>query len=447
MIVQCEKCQSRFKIPDEKVTSKGVKVRCGRCQHMFRVSKEEGSGAEGDPFARFDPNGPSDLQDKTRPGVFSKGIAATAQPEPEPEGLPADLFEVPTREQPQLKMPPELPPEPATRPAQSPALASSVWEASGFGSNAEGQPEPTLMDFGPLPTQAPEPQPQAEPDPFAQPSQGNDMSWTGVNDYGASSAPASPSDPFGASEDLSFSQAEPAPPAEAGDSVPSREELFDIPPPPPPAEPAVTQSQTPAPAAPPAAPVAPPAISSRTQPPASRLPALLANLVVTAVLLVVLAVGAVLAMNDGKLDAAAFSPARFKALLAPPSELIAKDLSSGLYETREGRPIFFVRGEAHNRGATRAKLKVRVELLDGNTLVSFAEGMAGELPSPEALYGLASGVEVEALHDKLSAAALEVEPNSSRPFLVAFYEYPPELEGFRLRVTVERAAEPRSAAR
>ena len=41
MIVKCERCQTRFKIPDEKVTDKGVKVRCTKCQHTFRVARED----------------------------------------------------------------------------------------------------------------------------------------------------------------------------------------------------------------------------------------------------------------------------------------------------------------------------------------------------------------------------------------------------------------------
>ena len=44
MIVKCEQCQSRFKIPDHKVTEKGVKVRCTKCQHTFRVTREPQAG-------------------------------------------------------------------------------------------------------------------------------------------------------------------------------------------------------------------------------------------------------------------------------------------------------------------------------------------------------------------------------------------------------------------
>ncbi|HYO74782.1 MAG TPA: zinc-ribbon domain-containing protein [Archangium sp.] len=45
MIVKCERCQTRFKIPDEKVTDKGVKVRCTKCQHTFKVAREDSSSA------------------------------------------------------------------------------------------------------------------------------------------------------------------------------------------------------------------------------------------------------------------------------------------------------------------------------------------------------------------------------------------------------------------
>ncbi|MHB1844568.1 MAG: zinc-ribbon domain-containing protein [Deltaproteobacteria bacterium] len=39
MIVQCETCQSRFKIGDDKVTERGVKVRCTKCSAVFVVRR------------------------------------------------------------------------------------------------------------------------------------------------------------------------------------------------------------------------------------------------------------------------------------------------------------------------------------------------------------------------------------------------------------------------
>ena len=56
MIVKCEQCQTRFKIPDEKVSEKGVKVRCTKCQNTFRVTRPPASAepaAAADPFAGF----------------------------------------------------------------------------------------------------------------------------------------------------------------------------------------------------------------------------------------------------------------------------------------------------------------------------------------------------------------------------------------------------------
>ena len=41
MIIQCEQCQTRFRLDDSKVTDKGVKVRCAKCRHVFAVRKEQ----------------------------------------------------------------------------------------------------------------------------------------------------------------------------------------------------------------------------------------------------------------------------------------------------------------------------------------------------------------------------------------------------------------------
>ena len=52
MIVKCEQCQTRFKIPDEKVTDKGVKVRCNKCGHTFRVTRDMAQPATATPQPR-----------------------------------------------------------------------------------------------------------------------------------------------------------------------------------------------------------------------------------------------------------------------------------------------------------------------------------------------------------------------------------------------------------
>ncbi|MEW6616358.1 MAG: DUF3426 domain-containing protein [Thermodesulfobacteriota bacterium] len=39
MIVQCERCQTKFKLDDERVPEGGAKARCSKCQHTFAIVK------------------------------------------------------------------------------------------------------------------------------------------------------------------------------------------------------------------------------------------------------------------------------------------------------------------------------------------------------------------------------------------------------------------------
>lgn len=41
MIIQCEKCNTKFRLDDSRVKHKGVKVRCTKCKHVFRVQKDD----------------------------------------------------------------------------------------------------------------------------------------------------------------------------------------------------------------------------------------------------------------------------------------------------------------------------------------------------------------------------------------------------------------------
>src|SRR5512137_2324291 len=40
MIIQCDQCNTKFKLDDAKVPDKGVKVRCAKCKNIFLVQKE-----------------------------------------------------------------------------------------------------------------------------------------------------------------------------------------------------------------------------------------------------------------------------------------------------------------------------------------------------------------------------------------------------------------------
>ncbi|AKQ64186.1 hypothetical protein A176_001098 [Myxococcus hansupus] len=102
MIVKCERCQTRFKIPDEKVTEKGVKVRCTKCQNTFRVARDAAAVAppeppapstdgQADPFARFGVAADPRSVELTKPGYFEMGVEAT-RPLPERPSAPPSTW-------------------------------------------------------------------------------------------------------------------------------------------------------------------------------------------------------------------------------------------------------------------------------------------------------------------------------------------------------------------
>lgn len=60
MVIQCPQCQTRFKLPDDKMKPAGIKVRCAKCQHIFTAvppapepEPEETAGEEDFDFGGF----------------------------------------------------------------------------------------------------------------------------------------------------------------------------------------------------------------------------------------------------------------------------------------------------------------------------------------------------------------------------------------------------------
>lgn len=55
MIVTCEACKTVFKVDDSRIPAKGVRVRCAKCSHVFRVMPEvpEDLQSDFDDFERF----------------------------------------------------------------------------------------------------------------------------------------------------------------------------------------------------------------------------------------------------------------------------------------------------------------------------------------------------------------------------------------------------------
>ena len=173
---------------------------------------------------------------------------------------------------------------------------------------------------------------------------------------------------------------------------------------------------------------------------ARKLTGFVVNLAIATVLVVALGALGTVYLREGKVDASTLSPDRLRALvMPPPAPFIASDVSNGLYATRDGHMLFIVRGEAENRTGTAAAVRVRAALFDGDQRVRSSEGLAGALATPEDLFAVTTREAATALRQRLDAAALPVPPGGKVPFLVVFQEFPADLAGFRLEVTLEAA--------
>lgn len=162
------------------------------------------------------------------------------------------------------------------------------------------------------------------------------------------------------------------------------------------------------------------------------------NVTIATVLVVAVAIFGSIWLADGKLDRQSFTQERVNQLFKS-ADLVAFDISNGLYDTRGGRPVFFVRGEVENRGHHVTRVKVRAELVDGESLLRATEVLAGATPTPEQLWNVGQGDDLEKLSQSLSGKAVDLKPGEKASFLVPFYEYPRDLKAFRVRVKVTEA--------
>jgi predicted Zn finger-like uncharacterized protein len=510
MIVKCEQCQTKFKIPDDKVTDKGVKVRCTKCGHTFRVTKDSAAPASGavpvappvakpvgldsaDPFSRFGQPNAVPKEEQTRPGVFALGVEASRMPDlgrpgaappssrpaPAPPPLPVPAATSPFDFGSLVPPPPAAAPPPTGAPApfdfaslvaaSPPAPAKPVSGPAPFDFSALTAPPPAAP-----PPAAPLPAPRTSPP--ARPIDAPAMSFDFSGGLGPPPSPQAPeaAPPMGLLADLPPPPTAPAGPAPLGEDffaaptqqvtgplpvVPdgatkeeARSALFDM------SAAAPAQSEVPAPAPVPVLPPPEPAdfgpspIPMRVPKPPDpatekgrRVLGIVVNVLIAAVLVVGLVVVATATLNEGKLDVQSIGTS-LKALVTPASDFTADDISNGLYDTRMGRPVFYVRGVVTNRSSAAARVRVKAEILDGQTLVRSAEVVAGVPPSPEELFRLAAPDEVKALLERGVAKAPTVEVGGSAPFLVPFAEYPPDLKAFRVRVTATPDGQATAAA-
>jgi predicted Zn finger-like uncharacterized protein len=173
---------------------------------------------------------------------------------------------------------------------------------------------------------------------------------------------------------------------------------------------------------------------------AQRLSGTVGNIGVAAVLVIVLAAVGNVYVNEGRLDWAALSPGRWAALFVPPSGIVTLDVTNGLYETRGGRPLAYVRGRVENRGQRPGQVKVRAEIWDGSQLLGSSEGLAGVLPTPEDMVEASTRRDVEALRARLQQGAPAVPAGKGTDFVLLFDEPPADVSGLRLKVTAAAAA-------
>lgn len=138
--------------------------------------------------------------------------------------------------------------------------------------------------------------------------------------------------------------------------------------------------------------------------------------------------------------------------VTPRSDVVATRVVSGLYDTAAGKPVFYVRGRVENRGhKAHGPIRVVAELVGEAGTEGKAEALAGTEPSPEDVYGLRSVADAEKLQRILQGVEAErrLLPGKSLPFFAVIAEPPPDVQRHRLHLRVEPIdawSPPRSAA-
>jgi predicted Zn finger-like uncharacterized protein len=464
VVVQCPGCQSKFRIADEKVTDRGVRVRCTSCKNVFQVKKLGAAAPEAAPgpgsTVELSALDAAALRAAPRNGSAGAGRAAAtaaragAAPmpglspaaRPGPLGVPGpngrrldadDLFgmseltgDAPLQDFPQPAARPASRPAPApaakpaptarpgpSRPATGPvALAtsgsSSAMEAAVQVQRPAAKPVPSFddidLDAGDAPPAAAQPPPPPE-DHDAEPS-ADDLEGT-ATPIKLGAFKTALKDPF-AGMNLGGE----------GDAPNGSEELA----------PGTIRKEKDKPAAPAKAPQ--PAAQDAEALGASSTTRELVSSALTGLVGAALAIAVVLA--------AALSDESANGWLGfgAGTDVVATRVVSGLYDTVAGKPVFYVRGRVENRSRkVRGPVKVIAELVADSGTNARAEAIAGAEPTAEDVWSLRNPAEVEKLVRSLdsSEAQRRVSPGASLPFFAVIVEPPGDLERHKLHVRVE----------
>jgi predicted Zn finger-like uncharacterized protein len=462
VVVQCDSCQSKFRIADEKVTDRGVRVRCTSCKNVFQVRKAGAAGSDGTP-------GPGSTMD-----LSSLGAAAIARSGSNGTGKPSGAAR------------PASPVKPSTgpvKPSTGPVKPSTgpVKPSTGPVKPKTGPVKPKT---GPVRAAAQEPAALDVDDLFGMAELTGDAPLSGSLDPAVPPPPAPSSAP---------PPAAPAKPAQA--KAPEMIDLqFDLdeppkaarpPPPPPPDPPPAARSELLDPAMPAAGsagsasfalddPFAQPALADGGQPAVAIQKALLdeplarpeprpksepvarpsaaaqartrtpdieiapLRAIVASALTGVL--GAALALVVVVVSSLSDDAGGGWLGFGSAAEVVATGVVSGLYDTAGGKPVFYVRGRVENRTRkARGPVRVTAELVADGSPEARGEAIAGSEPTPEDVWSVRSPADADRLSRTLQSARVDrkVAPGASLPFFALISEPPPDLQKHRLKIRIE----------
>ncbi len=421
VVVQCPTCQSKFRIADEKVTDRGVRVRCTSCKNVFPVRKAGASPGDSTP-------GPGSTVD-----LSSLGAAAISKPV--------------TGKQRGAGRPSTGPMKPSTgpvRPGASRSGENGRLDVDDLFGMAELTGDAPLS--GDLDPAVPPPDPASKPTQIPVPSALADLDFDLDEPAPAKGARpptgperAQPPEPPPDAAEESFEPARPPAPAQAG---PTADLMLDdpfaqaVPPPTPDAGAALAEAlASPAEARPKSEPVVkaplprPPAPEREIAPVRAMIASALTGLLGAALAVVVVIASAL--SDDTAAGWLGFGPA---------AEVIATGVVSGLYDTAGGKPVFYVRGRVENRtGKVRGPVRVTAELVADGAPETKAETIAGSEPTPEDVWSVRSAAEADRLSRTLQSAQVErkVRPGGSLPFFALISEPPADLTKHRLHLRIE----------
>lgn len=491
VVVQCPSCQSKFRIADEKVTDRGVRVRCTACKNVFQV-KRSGAAAETKKTEQQGVTGTTQEMQALDPALLKAKVPARpalARPQPATPApaLPGQtaIFAIPiapptspgpsTQARPAARATPKAPPAASStavrRPAPAPAPASAggrprlhaddLFGMSELTGDTSSPPGSALSSNPGFPVARPAARPAPKPAARSAPRPASKTA--------PSPKPARSADDFEAALDAAVGNRDvpaarpPPPPDDFGD-------LSDAAPPPGPAEDAPSPPEPPAgpefagladpfegvdlatsgdhagvpvdlsdprkPGEPAPATDAP---ASAPPPPADSLPPRSGYREAVGSALTGL-VGAALALAFVLGSALSEATGTGWLGLGSGSDVVATHVMSGLYETAGGRLVFFVRGRVINNGKKpRGPVRVIAELVTDQGAEARMETLAGMEPTPEEVYALKSPSDTDRLSRTLSRNDGErrIPPGGSLPFFAVLSEPPTDLHRHRLQVHLE----------